>query len=67
MSDPATGTTLTYSYNSLSQLSQISYGAGDDSRSLGYNSLHGLTSDTLATSSGQTVASSATGTTRTGT
>ncbi|HEY2448289.1 MAG TPA: LamG-like jellyroll fold domain-containing protein, partial [Mycobacterium sp.] len=57
MSDPATGATLTYSYNSLSQLSQISYGAGADSRAFGYNNLHELTSDTLATSSGQTVAS----------
>ena len=57
MSDPATGSTLTYSYNSLSQLSQISYGAGADVRAFGYNSLHELTSDTLATSSGQTVAS----------
>ena len=57
MSDPATGATLTYTYNSLSQLFQISYGSGADVRAFGYNSLHQLTSDTLSTASGQTVAS----------
>lgn len=57
LADPATGTTGTYSYNPESQVSQISYGSGNNTRSFGYNNLHQLTSDTLATSSGQTVAS----------
>jgi RHS repeat-associated protein len=57
LSDPATGTTLTYGYNSLDQVSQVSYGAGGNTRSFGYDSLHELTSDTLATNAGTTVAS----------
>jgi RHS repeat-associated protein len=48
MADPASGATLTYSYNPMSQVSQVSYGvAGADVRALGYDSLHRLTSDTL--------------------
>ena len=57
LSDPATGTTLTYGYNSLDQVSQVSYGSGGNTRSFGYNSLHQLTSDTLATHAGTAVAS----------
>ena len=57
LTDPATGTTLSYGYNSLDQVSQVSYGAGGDTRSFGYNGLHELTSDTLATHAGTTVAS----------
>lgn len=57
LADPLTGTTATYSYNQMSQVSQISYGTGNDVRSLGYNNLHQLTSDTLATASSQQVAS----------
>jgi RHS repeat-associated protein len=57
LSDPATGTTAAYSYNSLSQVTGISYGTGADSRSFGYDSLHRLTSDTLTSPSGATVAS----------
>jgi RHS repeat-associated protein len=57
LANPATGTTATYSYNSDSLLTGISYGSGADSQSLGYNSLHQLTSDTLNTSAGHTVAS----------
>jgi RHS repeat-associated protein len=57
LADPASGATLTYSYNSMSQLSQVSYGgSGTDTQSFGYNSLHELTSDTL-TSGSTTVAS----------
>jgi YD repeat-containing protein len=57
MADPASGATLTYSYNPMSQVSQVSYGgAGTDTRVLGYDSLHRLTSDTL-TSGSTTVAS----------
>jgi RHS repeat-associated protein len=57
MADPASGATLTYSYNAMSQPSQASYGGtGADTRSFGYNSLHQLTSDTL-THGSTTVAS----------
>ncbi|HEY6312254.1 MAG TPA: RHS repeat-associated core domain-containing protein [Streptosporangiaceae bacterium] len=57
MTDPVTGDTLSYGYTPLSQVSQISYGTGADTRAFGYNALHQLTSDTLTTSSGATVAS----------
>ncbi|HET9082145.1 MAG TPA: LamG-like jellyroll fold domain-containing protein, partial [Trebonia sp.] len=57
LADPATGTTLTYSYNSSSQVAGISYGSGGDTQSFGYDSQHRLVSDTLATASGTTVAS----------
>ena len=57
MADPASGATLTYSYNPMSQLSQVSYGGtGADTQAFGYNSLHELTSDTL-TAGSTTVAS----------
>ncbi len=54
--DPASGTTGTYSYNSLTQVTQVSYGTGNDTRSLGYDALHRLTSDTIATAGGTQVA-----------
>ena len=57
LANPVTGTTATYSYNPDSLLTGISYGTGNDSQSLGYDSQHRLTSDTLETSSGATVAS----------
>jgi RHS repeat-associated protein len=57
LTNPATSTTATYSYNSDSLVTGISYGSGADSQSLGYNNLQELTSDTLRTSSGTTVAS----------
>jgi RHS repeat-associated protein len=57
LNDPATGTTASYSYTPNSQVSQIAYGSGNDTRSFGYNGLHQLTSDTLKTGSAQTVAS----------
>jgi RHS repeat-associated protein len=57
LADPLTGTTATYSYNKLSQVNQISYGAGNDVRTLSYNSLHRLSTDKLATAGGQAVAS----------
>jgi RHS repeat-associated protein len=57
LADPASGATLTYSYNPMSQPSRITYGgSGADTRSFGYNSLHELTSDTL-TAGSTTVAS----------
>ena len=57
LGDPASGATLTYSYNPMSQPTQVAYGGtGTDTRSLGYDSLHRLTSDTL-THGGTTLAS----------
>jgi RHS repeat-associated protein len=60
VSDPLSGTTLGYSYNSMSQLSRVQYGTGDV-EALGYNGLHELTSDSLDTASGSSVASLAYG------
>src|SRR5262249_5603006 len=41
MADPASGATLTYSYNPMSQVSQVSYGGtGTDVRTFAYNSPH---------------------------
>ena len=45
--DAASGTTGTYSYNNLDQVTWISYGTGNDTQSFGYDDLHRLTSDTL--------------------
>ena len=56
-----TGTTATYSYNSDSLVSGISYGSGKDSRSFGYDGMRRLAASTLKTSSGATVASIAYG------
>lgn len=55
--DPASGASLTYSYNPTSQVSQVSYGTGADTRVYGYDNLHRPMSDTLSTSAGATVAS----------
>ena len=55
--DAASGTTGTYSYNTLDQVSQIAYGTGKDTQAFGYDPLHRLASDTLATASGTQVAS----------
>jgi RHS repeat-associated protein len=57
LADPATSTTLTYNYTLQSQLSQISYGSGGNVQKYGYNNLHQLTSDTLQTAGGTTLAS----------
>jgi YD repeat-containing protein len=57
LTNPAPAATLTYGYNQESQVSSISYGSGNDTRTFGYDGLHRLTSDTLATPGGQTVAS----------
>jgi RHS repeat-associated protein len=57
LSDPATGTTLSYAYNQESQVSKITYGSGGNFQSYNYNGLHQLTSDTLQTAGGATVAS----------
>jgi RHS repeat-associated protein len=47
LSDPASGATLTYSYNPMSQVSQVSYGTSANTQAFGYDGLHRLTSDTL--------------------
>src|SRR6266545_1381690 len=57
VSDASTRTLLAYTYNTLSQPSRIAYGSGGDTRDLGYDSLHRLTSDVVKTSAGATVAS----------
>ncbi|HUZ38225.1 MAG TPA: LamG-like jellyroll fold domain-containing protein, partial [Streptosporangiaceae bacterium] len=57
LADPLTGTTAAYSYSPMSQVSQISYGSGNDVRTFGYNNLHQLTSDALTTAGGASVAS----------
>lgn len=57
INDAASGNTLTYQYNTLDQVNQISYGTGQNTRTFGYDSLHRLTSDTLKTSGGATIAS----------
>jgi RHS repeat-associated protein len=57
LANPVTGTTATYSYNSDSLVTGISYGSGKDSQSFGYDSQRRLTSDALKSSSGGTVAS----------
>ncbi|MFJ9909188.1 RHS repeat-associated core domain-containing protein [Streptomyces sp. NPDC101152] len=54
--DAATSTTLAYQYNSLSQPKSVTYGSAADVRNYGYDTLHRLTSDTLTTASGATVA-----------
>ncbi|MFG2183231.1 LamG-like jellyroll fold domain-containing protein [Streptomyces abikoensis] len=59
LTDPATGTQLTYTYNNLSKPTRIQYtqgGKDGNVRSLGYDKLNRLTSDTLKTATGGTVA-----------
>jgi RHS repeat-associated protein len=55
--DAASGTTGTYSYNTLGQVTQVSYGTGGNVQSFGYDGLHRLASDTVVTSGGTQVAS----------
>src|SRR5439155_8374924 len=55
--DTSTRTALAYNYNPLRQVSRITYTPGANSRAFGYNALHQLTSDTLKTGSGATIAS----------
>jgi RHS repeat-associated protein len=57
VADASTGTTLALAYNSLSQPASITYGTGGDVRSFTYDLTHRLASDTLATSTGATIAS----------
>jgi RHS repeat-associated protein len=55
--DAASGTTATYSYNSMDQVSSVSYGSGNDKQLFTYDSLHRLASDTVQTSAGAQVSS----------
>jgi RHS repeat-associated protein len=55
--DAASGTTATYSYNTMDQVSSVSYGSGNDIQSFGYDALHRLTTDAVTTSAGAAVAS----------
>jgi RHS repeat-associated protein len=52
----ASGTTGSYSYNSLDQVTKISYGTGNDTQAFGYDGLHRLISDTVDNASGAQVA-----------
>jgi large repetitive protein len=61
ITDASTGATLTYTYNSLSQVSQIGYGTGNNYRTIDYDHKHRLKTDTLKTSAGSTIASIAYG------
>ncbi|MFE6055313.1 LamG-like jellyroll fold domain-containing protein [Kitasatospora sp. NPDC056446] len=56
LNDPVTGTALSLGYNALNQPATVTYGAGGNIRSYGYDKLHRLTSDTLAKPGGATVA-----------
>ncbi len=55
--DAASGVTGTYSYNSLDQVTQVAYGAGNDTQSFGYDNLHRLNSDVVTTAAGAQVSS----------
>jgi RHS repeat-associated protein len=55
--DAGSGATGTYAYNSLDQVTKVTYGTGNDTQSFGYDTLHRLASDTIATAAGATVAS----------
>jgi RHS repeat-associated protein len=54
--DAASGATGAYTYNTLGQVSRISYGTGGDVQAFGYDSLHRVASDTISTASGATAA-----------
>jgi RHS repeat-associated protein len=55
--DPLTGKTATYSYDHAGELTGVNYGTGNDTRALTYDALGHVTSDTLATAGGATMAS----------
>jgi RHS repeat-associated protein len=60
VADPLTGASLTYGYNADSLPTSIAYAEGSaagPTQSLGYNGLQQLTSDSLASASGATIAS----------
>ncbi len=47
LNDAATGTDLTYTYNTLSQPKTVKYGTSGQTRTYSYNTAHQLTGDTL--------------------
>jgi YD repeat-containing protein len=51
IADPSTGSQVAYTYNTLNQLSKVTYG-GANVRWFGYDGRHRLTSDALKTSGG---------------
>lgn len=57
MTDPVTGAALSYGYDKARELTSVSYGTSADSRALAYDALGRVTSDTLKTSGGATIAS----------
>ncbi|HKT00126.1 MAG TPA: LamG-like jellyroll fold domain-containing protein [Rugosimonospora sp.] len=57
LADAASGSTLAYAYNKLSQVATVQYGSAADKRTLGYDSLHRLTSDQLTTAAGAAIGS----------
>ncbi len=57
LASPVTGTTAAYSYNADSLVTGVSYGSGKDTQSFGYDGMRRLTTSTLKTASGTTVAS----------
>ncbi|WP_157856385.1 FG-GAP-like repeat-containing protein [Actinacidiphila yeochonensis] len=59
--EPLTGTALSYHYDQDGNPDTVHYGAGNDTRTFGYDSLDRLTSDTLTTPGGATVAATAYG------
>ncbi|MFI9271692.1 LamG-like jellyroll fold domain-containing protein [Kitasatospora sp. NPDC052896] len=61
MADAAAGTTTAVGYDKDAQVVSIGYGTGNDTRTFGYDPLHRLTTDSVTTASGATVASIAYG------
>jgi RHS repeat-associated protein len=57
LTNTTSSVSASYNYNALSQPSTIAYGSGGDTRNFGYDTQHRLTSDTLKTPDGTTVAS----------
>ena len=56
LADAATGTQLTYGYNTLSQPATIQYGTGGNNRTYSYDHQHRLVGDTLTAPGGSTLA-----------
>jgi RHS repeat-associated protein len=55
--DAASGASANIGYNTLNQPTTVGYGTGGNSRNFGYDSRHRLSSDTVTTPAGTTVAS----------
>jgi RHS repeat-associated protein len=59
MTDPVTGAALGYGYDAAGEQTTVSYGSGADSQALAYDALGRVTSDSLKTAGGTTIASAA--------